>query len=145
MKILIAVDEEPESNDALTFAKRILPADAEVVVLNVVRSAVSPYGTLGTWGAGPYGDAGVPVIEDMQGAEQSAERTVNKASEGLDDAEERVEHGPVGPMICEVAETADVDLVVLGTHDRSRWGRLWFGSVSDHVMHHAPCPVLVVR
>jgi nucleotide-binding universal stress UspA family protein len=42
-----------------------------------------------------------------------------------------------------VAEAAD--LIVVGTHGRGRVGRLVLGSVSDHVVRHAPCPVLIVR
>ena len=70
---------------------------------------------------------------------------MERAAAEVDADEHRVEHGDVGPTICSVAEEEGVDLVVLGTHDRSRWSRLWFGSVSDHVVRHAPCPVLVVR
>ena len=78
-------------------------------------------------------------------ADREAERVVERAGETVHADERLVEHGDVGPTICRVAEDEGVDLVVLGTHDRSRWSRLWFGSVSDHVVRHAPCPVLVVR
>ncbi len=147
MKILIAVDEGPESQDALSFAKRMLPDDAEVIVLNVAQYSITPYGTMGSMG-GSFGDALLTadaLDHSVAEADEEAERTVHEASAQLGAAEERVEHGDAGPKICEVAEEESVDLVVLGTHQRSRWSRLWFGSVSDHVVHHAPCPVLVVR
>ena len=38
-----------------------------------------------------------------------------------------------------------VDLIVLGSHGRHGVNRSIFGSVSDHVVRHAPCPVVVVR
>jgi len=37
------------------------------------------------------------------------------------------------------------DLIVVGSHGRGFWGRLTLGSVTDAIVHHAPCSVLVVR
>lgn len=156
MKVLIAVDDGSESHDAIQFAKDSLPGDAEVIVLNVAQYAVAPAGTVSTFAMGSYGDAMLTTETQERlaaEAEAAAEQTVRQATDefgGGDPAagtrvEPRVEHGDVGPTICSVAAEEGVDLVVLGTHERGRWSRLWFGSVSDHVVHHAPCPVLVVR
>lgn len=148
MKVLIAVDEDRESEDAIHFAEELLPGDATVVVLNVARSTITPYGTIGELGATYAGSPVLSAESDLRAqdlADEAAERVVERAAQELHAAERRVEHGDVGPTICQVAEDERVDLVVLGTHDRSRWARLWFGSVSDHVVRHAPCPVLVVR
>ena len=148
MKVLIAVDDGTESHDAIQFARDHLPHDAEVIVLNVAQYAVAAAGTMGTFAMGSYGDAMLTAETQERlasDAEDTAKRTVEEAGAmiGADDA--RVVHGDVGPTICEVAEEERVDLVVLGTHDRGRFARLWFGSVSDHVLHNAPCSVLVVR
>ena len=53
--------------------------------------------------------------------------------------------GDPGESIVSAAEAERVDLVVVGTHGRGTIGRLLLGSVSDHVVRNAPCPVLVVR
>jgi nucleotide-binding universal stress UspA family protein len=53
--------------------------------------------------------------------------------------------GDPGESIVSAAEAENVDLVVVGTHGRGTIGRLLLGSVSDHVVRNAPCPVLVVR
>jgi nucleotide-binding universal stress UspA family protein len=53
--------------------------------------------------------------------------------------------GEPGPAIVEAAHAETADLVVVGTHGRGRVGRFVLGSVSDHVVRHAPCPVLIVR
>ena len=148
MKVLIAVDDGEESHDAIRFARDTLPDDAQVIVLNVAQYAVTAAGTMGTFVMGSYGDAMLTAETQERLAEQAAaeaERTAEQASRLLENAETRVVMGDAGPTICDVAEREAVDLVVLGTHDRGRFSRLWFGSVSDHVMHHAPCSVLVVR
>ena len=47
--------------------------------------------------------------------------------------------------IVETAEEMGADLIVIGSHGYKRWERLLLGSVSDSVVHHAPCSVMVVR
>lgn len=53
--------------------------------------------------------------------------------------------GDPGESIVSAAEAENVDLVVVGTHGRGTLGRLLLGSVSEHVVRNAPCPVLIVR
>ena len=43
------------------------------------------------------------------------------------------------------AEQSHSDLVVVGHRGTSRFKNLDMGSVSEHVLAHAPCPVLVTR
>jgi nucleotide-binding universal stress UspA family protein len=53
--------------------------------------------------------------------------------------------GDPGEVVVEAAASERVDLVVVGSHGRGSVGRLLIGSVSDHIVRNAPCPVLVVR
>jgi nucleotide-binding universal stress UspA family protein len=53
-------------------------------------------------------------------------------------------NGPPDKMIVELAKEWGADLIVVGSHGRGFWGRM-LGSVSDGVVHHAPCSVMVVR
>ena len=53
--------------------------------------------------------------------------------------------GDPGESIVEAAVAERADLIVVGSHGRSGVERFLIGSVSDHVVRHAPCPVLVVR
>ena len=53
--------------------------------------------------------------------------------------------GRPAQVIVEAAERWGADVIVAGSHGHGFWGRLAIGSVSDAVLHHAPCSVLVVR
>ncbi len=53
--------------------------------------------------------------------------------------------GDPGDMIVSAAEAERVDIVLVGSHGRGAVGRLLLGSVSEHVVRNAPCPVLVCR
>jgi nucleotide-binding universal stress UspA family protein len=53
--------------------------------------------------------------------------------------------GDPGESVVEAATAEGADLIVLGSHGRGGVGRFLIGSVSDHVIRNAPCPVLVVR
>ena len=56
-----------------------------------------------------------------------------------------LEIGDPANMITEIVNSKDYDLVVLGTRGMSVFKELFLGSVSTKVMHHAKCPVMVVR
>lgn len=59
--------------------------------------------------------------------------------------ETEVRAGAPDQVILEIAKEWKPDLIVVGSHGRGFWGRLTLGSVSDSIIHHAPCSVLVVR
>jgi nucleotide-binding universal stress UspA family protein len=53
--------------------------------------------------------------------------------------------GDPAEEILRLADEAHADLIVIGTHGRSGIERLLLGSVSERVVRHANCPVLVMR
>lgn len=55
------------------------------------------------------------------------------------------ESGNPVETILRATENKKADLVVLGSRGLSQWKALLLGSVSDTVLHRAPCPVLIVR
>ncbi len=59
--------------------------------------------------------------------------------------EHRLEQGNPGAEILRVAEETGCDLIVLASHGRTGLARLLMGSVADHVVRQARCPVLVVK
>ena len=73
------------------------------------------------------------------------ERIVASARAAGATSEELLWEGDPGETILEAARAEAADLIVVGTHGRGPVGRLFLGSVSDHVVRHARCPVTVVR
>jgi nucleotide-binding universal stress UspA family protein len=53
--------------------------------------------------------------------------------------------GPVGPAIAERAASLASPLVVMSTHGRTGFSRLWLGSVADAVVRNSKVPVLLLR
>ena len=53
--------------------------------------------------------------------------------------------GDPATVIIELAKAKSYDLIIMGTRGRSSFQELLIGSVSQKVMHHASCPVMVVR
>ncbi|MGQ4650570.1 universal stress protein [Lyngbya aestuarii] len=53
--------------------------------------------------------------------------------------------GEPGATICSVAQQWNADLIILGRHDHSPITEFFTGSVSNYVIHHANCSVLVVK
>jgi nucleotide-binding universal stress UspA family protein len=53
--------------------------------------------------------------------------------------------GSPAQVIVDEAERWGADLIVVGSHGYGFWQRALLGSVSNAVIHHAPCSVLVVR
>lgn len=59
--------------------------------------------------------------------------------------EHMLKEGEPVTEILDVAEEIHADLIVMGTHGRSGFGRLLMGSVAELVVRRATCPVLTVR
>jgi len=50
-----------------------------------------------------------------------------------------------GVFICKYAENNKVDLIIMGSRGLGNVRRLLLGSVSNHVVQHAKCPVLIIK
>ncbi|HEY9639673.1 MAG TPA: universal stress protein [Coleofasciculaceae cyanobacterium] len=53
--------------------------------------------------------------------------------------------GNPGRCICEFAETWGADVIVSGRRGHSGWTEFLIGSVSNYILHHAPCSVLTIQ
>jgi len=56
-----------------------------------------------------------------------------------------VRNGHAGTEIVRAAIETETDLIVISTHGYTGLKHAWFGSVTENVVRHAHCPVLVVR
>jgi nucleotide-binding universal stress UspA family protein len=142
MLALLAVDDSPESYDAAAFANVFLQPDDDVIVLNVARpSQVGLYTVGGLAGAPPPAS----TETSWDAVRDNAWRVVRQAGEAAGADEGRVELGDPGQRICDVAAEEGADLIIMGSRQRGLLERIFSPSVSAHVIHNAPCPVLVVR
>ena len=55
-----------------------------------------------------------------------------------------VEQGDVWPVLSRKIDEIKCDLLVIGTHGRSRIGKLFLGSVAEEIFRQAACPVMMV-
>jgi universal stress protein A len=53
--------------------------------------------------------------------------------------------GGAGEVICWLDQEHQSDIVIMGTHGAGALHHLIFGSVAEHVLQHARCPVLTIR
>ncbi len=128
-RIVVGVDGSPESDEALKIGydeARI--RHGELVVVHA-------------WQYPPFGPGG----DDRRRAEEELAASVERF---------RLNADPVVPVVEKlvggdarqalVNESADADLIVVGTRGRGRVSAAVLGSVSTYVLHHARCPVEVV-
>ena len=81
-----------------------------------------------------------------QAAQELLTRQVNRIEEvGGTVANAILRQGPPIDEILSIGEELGAGLMVIGSRGMGSVGRLLVGSVSEGVVHHAPCPVLVVR
>ncbi len=144
--VLLAFDGSDIARDAITRAVGLLGSGHRFLALSVVPPAFVPATPLSPMDAHPT--LSDPELEEQveDEEEQSASKALAALVQGLGvEAEPHVVIGEPGPTICDVAEQLDVELVVIGSHGHGWLRRVFLGSASEHVLHHAPCPVLVVR
>lgn len=60
-------------------------------------------------------------------------------------ADVRILVGLPADEILELAESERVDVIVMSSHGRSGLGRFIYGSVAEKILHHAPCPLMLIR
>ena len=117
------------------------PADRVVIAM-----AIDPVDPLLVAGTGLAAGVISPQESDRQQAlleaEAQAALEAARTELGRRDAELRVVLGPAGPSHCDLAVSLPASVMVMGTRGRGGLRRAVMGSVSDHVVRNAPCPVV---
>lgn len=115
------------------------------VVLVTAMEGLDHAAVLGSGHAGPAMTESEAELAH-QSAVTEAEALLERAGAHLDlaDAAHRRIEGAVGPAICDLASELGAAAIVIGSRGRGGLRRMVLGSVSDYVVRHAPCPVIVV-
>jgi len=147
MKILLATDGTKYAEAAAQMLTNLnVKAGDEVKVISVVDAQVP-------LAIDVYGGYLPDTTELEKAAKDNAEKVVEGTSKKVNDmfagknvaVVSDILYGTPESRIVETAEEMHADLIVIGSHGYKTWERMLLGSVSNSVVHHAPCSVLVVR
>jgi nucleotide-binding universal stress UspA family protein len=92
--------------------------------------------------------AGLPVnyLDTLEtGAQQLLQASLERVRHAGLQGEGLLVQGAPMQTIVETAGERGVDLIIMGTHGRTGLTHVLLGSVAEHVVRQAPCPVLVMR
>ncbi|WP_101845914.1 universal stress protein [Halobacillus sp. Marseille-P3879] len=141
-KILVAYDGSELSKKAIqeALSKESVNNEAEVHVISVIKPT------------GPFTNAKMSESIGTELADQ-LKKDLEKIKE-----EFKTVHHPIvtealvgkgennpGIKICEYANKNDIDLIIIGNRGLGNVKKFFLGSVSNNVVQHAKCPVLVIK
>ena len=137
MRVIVGVDGSPQSVHALSWACRRAETCGDTVRAVCVWS-------LGASGEDWIAQPGVSA-EGQRRAERMLRETVERvrSDHPAVNVETAVVEGPPARVLVDMS--ADANLLVVGSRGRGGFSELLLGSVSQQCVHHARCPVTVVR
>jgi nucleotide-binding universal stress UspA family protein len=141
--ILIATDGSQRSIRAAQRASELMKTADAVTLLTVLTEV--PGDDAGGIEGSVYSAEEQETMwnEEMAEARDELSRTAQVLANA--NVTKRIEVGDVAQTVVRVAEELGVDAIVVASHGRTGLERLFLGSVSEHIVRHAHCPVLVVR
>lgn len=132
--VLVPYDFSDPGAAAFPVARSFVDDPAKITVVHVLeRPAENGPGAI--WGS----------IDEHSLRKRATESLRAVLDEHLPGASLRIEFGPPGDVLCEIARELGSDLIVVPSHGRRGFQRWLLGSVAERVVRMAPCPVLVVR
>ncbi|MBF2073438.1 MAG: universal stress protein [Synechococcales cyanobacterium C42_A2020_086] len=155
-KILVAIDHSDSSRrvfeTALTLAKSL---SAQLMLVHVLTPVEKGYPERATWADISNFDTQLQqeLMERYSQQWQTFEQQtlqrlqwlVNEAEDAGVTTDWTQRFGTPGSVLCQVAKTWGADLIVLGRRGHRGLTEMLLGSVSNYVLHHAPCSVIVVQ
>lgn len=147
MKVILATDGTSESNSAVEMVGNLKLSDGDAVLVITVIDMAVPMALDAYAGYLPNTQEIEKIArENAEAVLEETRKVIEKRLAGRNiDLDTEILIGSPESRIVEKAEDIGADLIVVGSHGYNRWERLLLGSVSDSVVHHAPCSVLVVR
>ncbi|WP_281646890.1 universal stress protein [Parendozoicomonas sp. Alg238-R29] len=135
--ILVAIDLTEEADAVLEKARSIAEANnAKLTLVHVVEPLSVAYGS----------DIPLDLTTLQDEITQQARERIAKLADKIhvEKGEQHVVYGRPEREVHRIAEEADIDLVVVGSHGRHGLA-LILGSTSTSILHGASCDVLAVR
>lgn len=145
MKVLVATDGTETAIEAARAALGLLREDTEIVLVTVIRDYEDPMETAGGF-EGPLltpEEAEAEFRRQQEDGQAALERTRTALGGTAEVRLVPTDTEPAGAIV-QVANELHPDLIVLGSADKGFFQRLLKGSVSEFVVRHSSCPVLVV-
>ena len=142
MRMLIATDGSDCSKGAVIESARYI--NPETTAIEIVSALEDPL-PMAAISTESYQLVGDSITQLAVTSVKEAESELRNQFKGKHlDLATKVLHGCADQMIIDEAKRWHADLIVVGCRGRGFLGRL-LGSVSNDVVHHGPCSVLVVR
>ncbi len=143
-KILACTDGSSYSIDAVEMAAILASKlHAEIKVLSVFSTYYAEPAYLGVWA---FTIPQESIDASIQAQHREIEAQTKPVFERLGIIGETLqETGHPADCIVEVAKREHSDLIVMGSRGMGSFKSLLLGSVSDAVLHHAHCPVLILH
>lgn len=138
-RIVVGVDGSPESDKALRFACERARSTGESV------TCIYGHGSIGDSTMSLDGSDTGAVARRIATAEELVTKMCAEVASDYADVAITPEAIQVRPKHVLVDASAAASLVVVGSRGRDAFAELLLGSVSQHVLHHAECPVAIVR
>ena len=148
MKILLATDGSKFSTAAVEECKKFIESGlaTEVKIVSVYEAQVPIASEPFVISSDCYQKLNDVAHDRTQDAIRRAHNILSGAVTDLAvDITTEIEMENPRSFIVDVAKRWGADMIIVGSHGRGFWGRIALGSVSDAVVHSAPCSVLVVR
>jgi nucleotide-binding universal stress UspA family protein len=138
--IVLATDGSPSAANATKVAVELArESGARLEVVAAWQTPLAIYASAPTIATSDLDTA------EIERATEAARAAVDLARADGVDAKSFVRNGEPVKMISQTAKDCDASLVIVGSHGWGPIRRLVSGSVSTGLLHHSPCPVLVVR